>query len=158
MTKVYLASPWFRGVEPKMYEKILAKMRAEGYEVYAPIEHEVRDAWEMSNADWGKQVFDDDVKALDNADEVWVLNFGMYSDSGTAWECGYAYGKGKVVKQLVYATEENTEFSLMMLNGCATYDTMSNYLNNEKKSAKIEQKQKKGVDKPLFLCYNNYRR
>ena len=54
----------------------------------------------------------------------------MYSDSGTAWECGFAYGIGKTVRQLTYDFTEDKTFSLMMINGCEEVDTMMNYLSN----------------------------
>ena len=144
--KVYLASPWFKNNERVMYTQILQKMRAEGHEVYAPVEHEVPNAWDLSNEEWGRQVFFADIKAIDECEEVWVLNFGMYSDTGTAWECGYAYAKGKTVRQLVYDFTPDKVFSLMMINGCEEYDSMCNYLFNRDDEIRVEQKQ--GLTKP----------
>ena len=138
--KIYLASPWFKNNERVMYSQILNKMREQGHEVYAPIEHEIPNAWDLSNAEWGKQVFFADIQAIQDCDEVWVLNFGMYSDSGTAWECGYAYGIGKTVRQLVYGFGEDKTYSLMMINGCEEYDLMGNYLFNRDDERNIEQK------------------
>lgn len=140
MAKIYLASPWFNDRERVMYHDILNKMRQEGHEVYAPIEHEVPNAWEISNTEWGRAVFNVDVEAIRNCDEVWVLNFGMYSDSGTAWECGFAYGIGKTVRQLVYGFGECKDYSLMMLNGCDEFDFMGNYLFNRNDEFEIFQK------------------
>ena len=139
-TKIYLASPWFKNNERVMYHEILQKMRALGLTVYAPVEHEIENAWDLSNPEWGRKVFEADVKAIDDCDEVWVLNFGMYSDSGTAWECGYAYGIGKTVRQLVYGFGEDKTYSLMMINGCEEYDLMGNYLFNRDDEINIEQK------------------
>ena len=138
--KIYLASPWFKNNERVMYSQILNKMREQGHEVYAPIEHEIPNAWDLSNAEWGRQVFFADIQAIQDCDEVWVLNFGMYSDSGTAWECGYAYGIGKTVRQLVYGFGEDKTYSLMMINGCEEYDLMGNYLFNRDDEITIEQK------------------
>ena len=138
--KIYLASAWFKNNERVMYSQILNKMREQGHEVYAPIEHEIPNAWDLSNAEWGRQVFFADIQAIQDCDEVWVLNFGMYSDSGTAWECGYAYGIGKTVRQLVYGFGEDKTYSLMMINGCEEYDLMGNYLFNRDDEINIEQK------------------
>ena len=138
--KIYLASPWFKNNERVMYSQILNKMREQGHEVYAPIEHEIPNAWDLSNAEWGRQVFFADIQAIQECDEVWVLNFGMYSDSGTAWECGYAYGIGKTVRQLVYGFGEDKTYSLMMINGCEEYDLMGNYLFNRDDEINIEKK------------------
>ena len=139
--KIYLASPWFKNNERVMYSQILNKMREQGHEVYAPIEHEIPNAWDLSNAEWGRQVFFADIQAIQECDEVWVLNFGMYSDSGTAWECGFAYGIGKTVRQLVYGMGEDKTYSLMMINGCEEWDFMLNYLgNSDRLGVDIEQK------------------
>ena len=138
--KIYLASPWFKNNERVMYSQILNKMREQGHEVYAPIEHEIPNAWDLSNAEWGRQVFFADIQAIQECDEVWGLNFGMSSDSGTAWECGYAYGIGKTVRQLVYGFGEDKTYSLMMINGCEEYDLMGNYLFNRDDEINIEQK------------------
>ena len=139
--KVYLASPWFKNEERVMYKTILNKMREKGLEVYAPIEHEVPNAWGISNEEWGRKVFLADVGAIRNCDEVWVLNFGMYSDSGTAWECGFAYGIGKPVRQLVYGMGEDKTYSLMMINGCDEWGFMLNYITDRNDlDSEIEQK------------------
>ena len=53
---------------------------------------------------------------------MFVLNFGMYSDSGTAWEAGYAFALGKKVFQVCCG--ENSDYSLMMINGCAHVITL----------------------------------
>lgn len=138
--KIYLASPWFKKTEKKVYELVIKKMRSEGHDVYVPMEHEIENAWSMSNAEWGQKVFRNDIEAIDNCDEMWVLNFGLYSDSGTAWECGYAYAIGKTVRQLVYDTLEEKPFSLMMLNGCDEYDSVFNYLFNTNNPVDVEAK------------------
>ena len=138
--KVYLASPWFKNHERVMYVQVLNKMRAQGIEVYVPMEHSILNAWDMSNEEWGRKVFQEDLEAIQNCDEVWVLNFGMYSDSGTAWECGYAYGIGKTVRQLVAGIGKEKVFSLMMLNGCNEWDFMENYIFDRNDDYKIEQK------------------
>ena len=115
--KIYLASPFFNEAEIEVYRRVITLLRAEGYEVYVPQEHTIEDAWSLSNEDWASQVFIADLYAIDECDVVMVLNFGMYSDSGTAWEAGYAYGKGKTVVQ-VLCGGENATYSLMMMNGC----------------------------------------
>ena len=116
--KVYLASPFFNDEENKYYEKMITMLRNEGHKVFVPKEHEIPNAWDLPNAVWGENVFAVDVLGIQKCDVVVVLNHGMYSDSGTAWECGYAYALGKDVVN-VLCGEGN--YSLMMLNGCNTY-------------------------------------
>lgn len=117
MTKIYLASPFFTEKELVVYKQAISLLRNAGYQVYVPQEHTIPNAWDLSNQDWAQQVFVEDCYAIDDCEYVMVLNFGMYSDSGTAWEAGYAYGKGKTVVQ-VLCGGENATYSLMMMNGC----------------------------------------
>lgn len=113
--KIYLACPFFNIDEILKYEAAIEGLRGRGYEVYVPREHTIDGAWEMSNQTWASYVFADDVEAIDNCEVVVVMNFGMYSDSGTAWEAGYAMAKGKKVVQ-VLCGDSNTTYSMMMIS------------------------------------------
>lgn len=115
--KVYLAAPFFNENELGHYKLAIHSLRAAGHKVYAPQEHEIENAWELPNHKWAFEVYQVDIEAIDNCDVVLILNFGMYSDSGTAWEAGYAHASGKFTVQ-VLCGDENTAYSLMMMNGC----------------------------------------
>ena len=115
--KAYLAAPFFNQNERYLYSRVIDYLRhAEMHDLYVPQEHTVEDAWNLSNPDWAWTVFHEDVRALDEAEIVYVLNFGMYSDSGTAWEAGYAYAKGKQIVNILVNQKDNV-YSLMMING-----------------------------------------
>ena len=115
--KIYLASPFFNNDELVVYRNAILKLRNAGYEVYVPQEHEIENAWDLSNEDWARAVYREDVHAILNSDVVMILNFGMHSDSGTAWEAGYAYAQ-KIPTVQVLCGGENATYSLMMMNGC----------------------------------------
>jgi nucleoside 2-deoxyribosyltransferase len=132
--KIYLASPFFNENELSVYFKVIQALRSKGYEVYVPQEHEIENAWDYPNYVWGQKVFDEDVKALGTCDVVMVLNFGMYSDSGTAWEAGFALGIGKECIQ-VLCGDDNTTYSLMMVNGTNKVIHLENVANWEEESA-----------------------
>lgn len=115
--KAYLAAPFFNQNERYIYARVIDYLRnAEHLDLYVPQEHTVEDAWNLSNSAWAWEVFKEDVRALDEAKVVYVLNFGMYSDSGTAWEAGYAYAKGKRIVNILVNQKDNV-YSLMMING-----------------------------------------
>lgn len=114
--KIYLASPFFNTEELKYYRIAVERLRTSGYDVFVPQEHEIEGAWEISNEEWAERVYSMDEKAIWNCDVVIVLNFGLYSDSGTAWEAGYAKAHGKRVVQ-VLCGGDNAVYSLMMLSG-----------------------------------------
>lgn len=112
--KIYLASPLFTELERKNIKELAEKLRQQGNEVYVPMEHIIKNGWDYPNHEWAKMVFDEDVKAIRECDAVYCLYYGLYSDSGTAWECGFAYALGKAV---YLVDESNSEVSLMMVNG-----------------------------------------
>lgn len=112
--KIYLASPLFTEFEKTMARTSAKFLREKGNEVYAPMEHQVEDAWTLPNHIWAREVFNKDIEAIQECDVVVCLYYGLYSDSGTAWECGYAYGIGKPVDLVNLAGQE---LSLMVVNG-----------------------------------------
>lgn len=131
--KVYLASsldeiyrPYIREAECILKEK--------GLDVYVPLDHVITNAWDYPNNEWGLMVFNNDVTAIDNSDIVVSLSFGRtHITSGTSWECGYAFAKGKRIILVEINIDETKDFvmSLMLANGrYATVnglDGLSNY-------------------------------
>lgn len=115
--KIYLASPFFNTEEVAIYRNVIQDLRTAGHEVYVPQEHTIEDAWDLSNKDWASRVYLNDIEAIDDCECVMILNFGMYSDSGTAWEAGYAFAIDKWTVQ-VLCGGDNATYSLMMMNGC----------------------------------------
>ena len=119
MEKVYLASPLFTEYEKEEVKSVASHLRSLGFEVYVPMEHQIKEAWDKSNYNWAREVFKEDIKQIQNCDVVYCIYYGLYSDSGTAWECGYAYGLGKPVYLIDHS---NKECSLMVINGaCNSY-------------------------------------
>lgn len=135
--KAYLAAPFFNHNERYIYARVIDYLRnAEHLDLYVPQEHTVEDAWNLSNPAWAWEVFKEDVRALDEAKVVYVLNFGMYSDSGTAWEAGYAYAKGKRIVNILVNQKDNV-YSLMMINGA---NRLVNVEFNDVELEEVEQK------------------
>jgi len=90
MTKIYLAGPLFTLAEQSFNVELARFLESKGFEVFLPQEHEPR-------SKTAKSIFEMDVTALDWADMVVACMDGPDPDSGTAWECGYAYAKGKPI-------------------------------------------------------------
>ena len=112
MTKLYLAGPLFTLAEQRFNADLARFLESEGFEVWLPQEHEPR-----SNT--ARAIFTMDVDALDAADMVVACMDGADPDSGTAWECGYAYAKGKPI--VCYRTDfritgdtEGAPYNLML--------------------------------------------
>ena len=140
--KLYLASPFFNDEELRYYRIAIERLRVSGYEVFVPQDHSIVDAWEMSNEDWAGAVYEMDEEAIGVCDVVIVLNFGLYSDSGTAWEAGYAKALGKRVVQ-VLCGGDNTVYSLMMLSSAdkvATFDQIGVWQRVCADMSKVTQK------------------
>ena len=88
--RLYLAGPLFSTAERDFNDALARGLRQRGHEVWLPQEHEQR-------AKTGAEIFIADVAGLDWADVVVANMDGADPDSGTCWECGYAYGKKPVI-------------------------------------------------------------
>ena len=118
--KIYLASPFFNEKElenVKIAEKILTER---GFSLFSPRLNEVRTDENTQQSWWSKETFMIDKKFIDWADVVVMLYYGGYSDSGTAWECGYAYGTNTPVVVVQLGEDSN----LMVHEGCHSNITL----------------------------------
>jgi nucleoside 2-deoxyribosyltransferase len=89
MMKLYFAGPLFSAAERSWNEELASALRDAGNEVFLPQEQETgRDA---------PGIFGTDVAGIDWADALVAIMDGPDPDSGTAWECGYAYGKKPII-------------------------------------------------------------
>jgi nucleoside 2-deoxyribosyltransferase len=121
--KIYMAGPLFTTAEKHFNHGLAAALREFGHEVWLPQDMEPRDRSARS-------VFEKDVEGIDQSEAIVACMDGPDPDSGTAWECGYGYAKGK--KIILYRTDERgisdgglCEFNLMLyasansvLDGC----------------------------------------
>jgi nucleoside 2-deoxyribosyltransferase len=108
--KIYMAGPLFSTAELAFNSEFAGLLRAQGHEVFLPQEQEPR-------KDLPKAIFEIDLGGLDWADGVVACLDGADPDSGTCWELGYAFAKGKL--SIVYRTdfrlfEGNDPINLMM--------------------------------------------
>ena len=94
--KIYMAGPLFSTAELAFNATLASELRGRGHEVFLPQEHEQR-------KDLPRAIFESDVRGLDWAEVVVACLDGPDPDSGTCWELGYAYAKGK--PQVVYRTD-----------------------------------------------------
>ena len=88
--KIYLAGPLFSAAERNFNNELTRLLRNKGHEVWLPQEFEQRTMT-------ANQIFAKDVEGIDWADVVVANMDGTDPDSGTSWECGYAYRKKPVI-------------------------------------------------------------
>ncbi len=87
--KLYFAAPLFSGAERTWNAEVAQGLRDGGHEVFLPQDQEPgKDA---------PDIFTTDLRGIDRADALVAIVDGPDPDSGTAWECGYAYGKKPIV-------------------------------------------------------------
>lgn len=87
--KLYFAGPLFSAAERSWNAELAAALRDGGHTVFLPQEKEPdKDA---------AGIFGTDVGGIDEADVLVAIMDGPDPDSGTAWECGYAFGKKPIV-------------------------------------------------------------
>ena len=112
--KLYFAGPLFSAAERAWNAEIVAELRAAGHEVFVPQEQEPG----MDAAG----IFASDVAGIDWAAALVAVMDGPDPDSGTAWECGYAYGKKPVilVRTDIRTRDDRSGPYNAMLTGSAT--------------------------------------
>jgi nucleoside 2-deoxyribosyltransferase len=99
MTKLFLSGPLFTVAERNFNAELARFLRREGFEVWLPQEREPRSRT-------AKGIFDSCVAGLEWADVIVSCMDGPDPDSGSAWECGYAYAKG--IPVVCYRTDVRT--------------------------------------------------
>lgn len=87
--RVYWAAPLFTFAERFFNRTCALGLRATGFDVWLPQEHE--------DSDVAGTIFRADKEGIDQSDVVVACLDGSDPDSGTSWECGYAHGKKPVV-------------------------------------------------------------
>lgn len=118
--KIYIASPFFNETECDNLSKAERILESRGLLVFSPRRHEVRNEITRGQAWWSKETFMNDKRFIDWADAVVALYYGCYSDSGTAWECGYAYGTNTPVVVVHLGSDSANGSNLMIHEGCHT--------------------------------------
>lgn len=92
--KLYLAGPLFTAGERLFNRRLAVALRAIGYEVWLPQDFENGENQLPAAA---ASIFAKDVEGIDWADVVIACMDGADPDSGTCWECGYAYKKKPII-------------------------------------------------------------
>ena len=118
MPKIYIASPFFNEREIDNLSRVERLLEDRGFQEFSPRQHEVRSEETKGQSWWSKETFLNDKRFIDWAEVVVMLYYGCYSDSGTAWECGYAYGTHTPV--VVVHLENDNGSNLMVHEGCHT--------------------------------------
>jgi nucleoside 2-deoxyribosyltransferase len=90
--RVYLAAPLFSEAEKRYNLYVHDLLVQAGYHVYLP-QGQGEDARHRTQEE-DQTIFTGHLRALDQAQMVIAICDGADTDSGTAWEVGYAYAKG----------------------------------------------------------------
>jgi nucleoside 2-deoxyribosyltransferase len=115
--KLYLAGSLFTQAERRWLRELAGALRAVGHDVFLP-QDEAEPA--MERGDPGA-AFEVNRAGIDACDAVVAVLEGADPDSGTAWECGYAFASGRPV--LVVRTDvrsgEDAGLNLMLRRSAA---------------------------------------
>ena len=112
---IYIAGPFFTD-EERAFLKVVIESVKETFpneKLFIPMEHFIPNGENLSNNEWAEAVFKMDVEALNKCNRVVAAYLGLRSDTGTAWEIGYAYAKGIPVDLILSPEALNGEVSIM---------------------------------------------
>ncbi len=90
--RVYLAGPLFTQAEQDFNRKVRDFLVAQGHSVFVPQDEVV-----VPEVNQAIDVRQQCIRGLDSCEIVVAILDGPDVDSGTAFECGYAYAKGKKI-------------------------------------------------------------
>ena len=116
ISRIYLAGPFFNETEIKNIEYVEKLLAKKGLSFFSPMRAEFK-GFEIGTPDWANAVFKADCEQIRASDAVLALYYGSNGDTGTAWECGYAYSICKPVI-LVHVKREG-DANIMM--HCSSY-------------------------------------
>jgi nucleoside 2-deoxyribosyltransferase len=94
MKTVYLAAPLFSEAECDFNRKLKDELHTLGFKVFLPQE-DSNNVHDKTNRQ--KIIFNKNLAGIENSDIIVAVIDGADVDSGTAWEIGYAFAKGKPV-------------------------------------------------------------
>ena len=108
MRAVYLAAPLFSEAELDFNRKLRDEIKRAGFKVFLPQEDSNNIKDEKTRQ---KIIFGKNEAAIQNSNIIVAVLDGTDIDSGTAWEIGYAYARGKPILGL------RTDFRTLGIEG-----------------------------------------
>lgn len=93
---IYLASPLFSHAELEYNRKLRDLLLKKGFSVFLPQEDAEDASVEREKQNQGT-IFETCVAGINSSNIILAVLDGVDVDSGTAWEIGYAYAKGKPI-------------------------------------------------------------
>ena len=67
------------------------------YDICVPHRYKVEHAWDLPLEVWAQDVFEYDMKELEDSNIVLFISFGKENNDGAAFEVGYAHSKKKKI-------------------------------------------------------------
>jgi nucleoside 2-deoxyribosyltransferase len=92
-TRIYLAGPLFTHGEWSWNQRLSSELKRRGLDVFLPQER-AREMIEGREPFSPKGLFDTNVKEIQKSDAIVAILDGADPDSGTSWECGFAFALG----------------------------------------------------------------
>ncbi|NFE59901.1 nucleoside 2-deoxyribosyltransferase [Clostridium botulinum] len=108
MKRVYLASPFFNSKELDTIQAVEEILAEKDLHVFSPrLKNNQNKRDDIVTRLWSIETFTEDIKHLHWCECVVVVYHGNYSDSGTAFEIGYAYATGKPIILVHFGENSN---------------------------------------------------
>jgi nucleoside 2-deoxyribosyltransferase len=137
--KIYFAGPLFTQAERQWNAVLAETLRKNGYQVILPQETAQKMIDENRNFNPGL-LFKHATQRLAECDVVLAIFDGPDADSGTAWECGYAFALGKklvgIRTDLRRGGDDLTNVNLMLSNCVDSIIDASSFTDDVNKLAR----------------------
>lgn len=132
--QIYVAGPFFNPEERSELEKMINYLRKKYpfTTLFIPMEHFIPDGELLDNDTWANLVYKLDTKALENSQLMVAMYTDHYSDTGTAFEIGYATAKGIPVYLYIPEKYQQNNMSIMPIQACTDILTCDKHKLNQK--------------------------
>lgn len=113
--KIYLAGPLFTQAERRWNRELAAALTKLKPDLEIILPQDVETEFRDGRSDFAA-IFRRNVESIEISDAIVAILDGSDSDSGTAWECGYAYAKDKPVigVRTDFRVSENENLNAML--------------------------------------------
>ena len=127
--RIYYAGPLFSQAELEFNDKVAARLRACGFDVFLPQEN-TADIRNTVTPEMMKGFFRADLDEIDSCDLLLLVMDGRVPDEGACFELGYAYAKGKQcigLKTDIRVSEYGQDNAMLLgsLDGAVVHDVDS---------------------------------
>lgn len=136
MSKIYVAASFSYQDEEKTNQRKkeilevverIKRTSKQNFDWFLPQQLVINHAWDLSLEEWSYAVYQKDIDGLNDADIVLFISYGKENNSGSVWECGYAFAKNIPVIVIKMTNDVESIMVFGSAKAILMYDEIDSY-------------------------------